>query len=317
MTWILPKQLHTLAFALDTEALILDSNKFCQICEQSLMVRSKPMRVQTWLAKLKKDSWMLHLSGRILKPSLGIVFAEKWASCLEDIHANPLVTQENDLEKTTQDTCGLTSQMELDSCDQTFAFLKTCKDTLASDLEKLLANWNQSVIEQRGEYSRRVKSVLLTKEKEFLSWATPTTMDVLPPKSVKALMKERYQDRRNRSQPGNLRDQIAVKEGNSIWPTPCTMEAQKAGNYSKGQMGQSLVAMANRGELNQKLPTPCARDYRDNGLSLAELNRNSVTLATIAGGRLNADWVEWLMGIPTGWTDCDCAETALSQQLPH
>lgn len=176
------------------------------------------MRVQTWLAKLKKGSWMLHLSGRILKPSLGIIFAEKWASCLEDTHANPLVTQVQEKEQMTQDICGLSSQMEFDSCDHSFVFLKTLKGTSVLDLEKLLANWKQSVIEQRGEYSRREKLVLPIKEKESLSWATPTTMDVLPPKSVKALMKERYQDKRNRKQPGNLRDQVAVKEGLSFWP---------------------------------------------------------------------------------------------------
>ena len=50
------------------------------------------------------------------------------------------------------------------------------------------------------------------------------------------------------------------------------------------------------------LPTPCARDWKDNGTSPAELRRNSATLATIAGGQLNPMWVEWLMGYPTGWT---------------
>ena len=50
-------------------------------------------------------------------------------------------------------------------------------------------------------------------------------------------------------------------------------------------------------------PTPCARDWKDNGRSPAELHRNSVTLATAAGGQLNPTWVEWLMGWPLGWTD--------------
>jgi hypothetical protein len=38
------------------------------------------------------------------------------------------------------------------------------------------------------------------------------------------------------------------------WPTPCAMEAEKAGLFDKGQMGQSLSAMANRGELGQAAP---------------------------------------------------------------
>jgi len=52
-------------------------------------------------------------------------------------------------------------------------------------------------------------------------------------------------------------------------------------------------------------PTPTARDWKDNGKSPAELARNSKTLATHAGGKLNPQWVEWLMGFPIGWTDLD------------
>jgi hypothetical protein len=51
--------------------------------------------------------------------------------------------------------------------------------------------------------------------------------------------------------------------------------------------------------------TPTARDWKDNGKSPAELARNSETLASQAGGKLNPPWVEWLMGWPIGWTDCD------------
>ena len=51
------------------------------------------------------------------------------------------------------------------------------------------------------------------------------------------------------------------------------------------------------------LPTPTARDWKDNGKSPAELVRNSTTLATIANGPLNPNWIEWLMGYPQGFTE--------------
>ena len=52
-------------------------------------------------------------------------------------------------------------------------------------------------------------------------------------------------------------------------------------------------------------PTPCARDWKDTGKSPSEMRRNSVTLATIAGGQLNPMWVEWLMGYRIGHTELD------------
>ena len=64
-------------------------------------------------------------------------------------------------------------------------------------------------------------------------WMTPNTMDSLPPKSQKALDHE-YTHRPNRSNPGNLRDQIAVAEGKSTWPTPRAREGNAGAPRSKG-----------------------------------------------------------------------------------
>jgi hypothetical protein len=66
-------------------------------------------------------------------------------------------------------------------------------------------------------------------------------------------------------------------------------------------------------------PTPCSRDWKDNGKSPAELKRNSMTLAANAGGVLNPDWVGWLMGFPIGWASLKATVTPKShskQQLP-
>jgi hypothetical protein len=77
---------------------------------------------------------------------------------------------------------------------------------------------------------------------------------------------------------------------------------------SKALEQGTLIGGANLSDVaeatGQTLPTPTARDWKDNGTSPAELSRNSKTLATVAGGKLNPTWVEWLMGWPLGWTDC-------------
>ena len=244
--WILPKQLHTSAYVPDTEALISDLEEQSQICAQSLLVRSKPSLARTWSQKWKRDSWTQHLSGRILKPSLGQTFVTEWISCLEVIPANHLVQQASDLEKTTQDTSGLGSQMELFPCDQEFASSRTSKDTSASDSEMSSKIWRDLVMTRRGEYSQRVKSAHLTNASESLSWASITANDWKgsTPNSI------------TRKDGKSRIDQLAyqTEQHNLYYPTPCAMEAEKAGFHAKGQMGQSLSAMANRGELQWLTP---------------------------------------------------------------
>jgi len=55
-----------------------------------------------------------------------------------------------------------------------------------------------------------------------LRWMTPNTMDGMAPKSQEALAHE-YTHRKGRSNPNNLRDQMAVEEGQRMWPTPSSM----------------------------------------------------------------------------------------------
>ena len=175
--WILPKQLHTSAFVLDTAALISDLAEQSQICEQSLLARSKPSLARTWSQKWKRDSWTQHLSGRILRPSFGQSFVTAWTSSLEVIPASHSQQQGSDSDETTLDTSGLGSQMEFVICDHESASLKTSKDTSASDSERSLANWKALVIKRRGEYSQRVKSAHLTNASECSSWPTAKARD--------------------------------------------------------------------------------------------------------------------------------------------
>jgi hypothetical protein len=89
------------------------------------------------------------------------------------------------------------------------------------------------------------------------------------------------------------------------WPTPTVSQSSRKltnnQNVSKAtgrKYGLSLYQAV-------VFATPTARDWKDNGKSPAELARNSETLASQAGGKLNPMWVEWLMAWPIGWTDLD------------
>lgn len=97
--------------------------------------------------------------------------------------------------------------------------------------------------------------------------------------------------------PQALEHLTSVKDGFS-WPTPTV-----CGNY---QNNGNMVGLATA---VKKFPTPAARDWRDTGKSPSELKRNSTTLATIAGGQLNPQWVEWLMGYRTEFTALSASVT--------
>jgi hypothetical protein len=70
------------------------------------------------------------------------------------------------------------------------------------------------------------------------------------------------------------------------------------------------------------LPTPRASEYKDCGPVGSKSQKHMekkfylcgvVKDATQPDGKLNPDWVEWLMNVPTGWTELDSWVTELSQ----
>ena len=83
------------------------------------------------------------------------------------------------------------------------------------------------------------------------------------------------------------------------WPTPTAHDAHKPhpSDLTARQGGRSLAASV-------MLPTPTCQDASNNG-GPSQMNRNTPPLNAVAGGALNPVWVEWLMGWPIGWTDCE------------
>src|SRR4029077_19863587 len=84
---------------------------------------------------------------------------------------------------------------------------------------------------------------------------------------------------------------------------------------------------SNRGLATQVMwPTPTARDWKDGtAASCANVPENCLLgravhtreQQTQVGGSLNPTWVEWLMGYPLGWTDCEHSGTASSPRSPN
>jgi hypothetical protein len=99
------------------------------------------------------------------------------------------------------------------------------------------------------------------------------------------------------------------------WPTPTTQDASNDGGPSQFERNSLPLNAA------VKLwPTPTAGDSRSSRNRTA-VRRNAEsshhdgeTLLDAVdpestGGQLNPTWVEWLMGFPLGWTDCEDSAT--------
>lgn len=291
--WIIPKN-HSLAsvFAQDMVESKKDLSELSESLGSSLMWRSKPSQLRTWLIRWKRGGWFRHLSGRMLKPS-------QW-SCLEgalmfsalDTLVSPSVPQGNDLEEKTHDIYGHTSPGLSMSSDQDSLSLKMSKDTFLKDLERCWRDydisdteWARVVKAKRGEYSARLRSAQLIKEKESSSsvnWPTPAARDYKGSNAPDRTLEKLQQGQR--AQLGQLPNAVMMS----------------------GPQDQANNNIAGRSQGLSSWQTPrVGGSYCD---CPGERRRNSPSLHSQCRGKLNPDWVEQLMGLPVGWTQLSDAE---------
>jgi len=289
--WILPKQLHTSAYVLDTKESGLDLEAFCQTCERSLTWRGKDSLSRTWLQRWKRESWMQHLSSRTLRPSHTESFVDAWTSSLEDSRANPSQLLESVKLLKTPDTSSPTSQTELESANLELFSSKTYKESSVakqpteSQFSSMSSeHWKDWVIEQRQEYSQRKKSAHLIRESEStsLAWPTATARDWKG--CGNAITRK---DGKHRID--NL--EAVIKYGHPDQANPNT------NGKSQGSWGTPRASTAMSAKITENLIN------RNVGNLEEQHGRQSI------GGKLNPNWVEHLMGLPVGWTDLGSWET--------
>ena len=377
--WIIPKNISdTCPSVADTKGLDLDSEEFSQMCEKSLMLKSKPSLSPTWLLRWKRLKWMQHLCSRTLKNSHSESFVDAWTSCLEDSHVSPLVEQENNSQLKTPVTSSPTSLKESESASQQLSFSKMLRELSApkqkteNQFSSMCSKaWKKWVTEQRQEYSQRLKLELPIKGSESLSWptartsdaeggrikteltdkgfrslraksnqwfgaklrdavetyenwATPNTMDWMPPRSEEALRRQANTTRKGRTKPANLREQvnpraleIYTEERQKNWPTPTASDHKGSGptvirkdgkDRSMGRLDYATERAgppdqeknSTSGKNQESWGTPSASDYKGHPGKNSQQKR--ITKQVSNPNRLSPNWVEQLMGIPVGWT---------------
>jgi len=294
--WILPKN-HRLYFlyAPDTE----DSKKVLQECLEkspsSLMWRSKPSQLRTWLTRWKRNEWFQCLSTRMLRPSREESFEDTLISSLGATPASRSQQPVNGSERRMKDIFGPTSEKSSTTFSPECVSLKMLKDIFPKDSTQYSVIWKKMVTVHRGEYSQRLKLAHRTRENGSLLWPTVT------------LGEEKYRLNGNsQARTGGLQDQAnpntnGKNQGQLNWLTPRANETNESPD-------KFVKRNADRGEhchgtstSQVNWSTPEARNNK--GYHVQKDGSRIEKIGTQAGtGKLNPDWVEQLMGLPPGHT---------------
>ena len=273
--------------------------------EQSAPLNGKPTQ-QAYCAPDKMMEFSrLSRFGMTYKPLTDIPGEELSMSSVVDFHVKTFQSQEMEMDLTENEVeCGEKWHGLLARFDQDTHSWKTVQCSLLGDLNESLQTLPQWGMTVGGELYLLPTLVQSTNEKESGLWRTPDT----GAGGTSGLLKQGKTHRQNgQSIQIRLVDQV---NNPHLWPTPTV-----CGNYNR--KGLSKTSGDGLATAVTKFQTPVARMWKDNGQSPSELNRNSDTLATQAGGSLNPTWVEWLMGWPLGWTDLKPLEMDKSHCAPQ
>ncbi len=231
---------------------------------------------------------------------------------LEDFPANHSALQEKEKEQQMIATSGMKLLESLPNANRGGLLEKMLKDLLtsttawSSDRCKLI--WKTKVSKSNVLLFQLQASVLGIKGKEsglsHVMFQTPTATEI-PARSKEAMEKRiafRKSIGRNSVPAGNLLEQIQT-----MYPTPTQDSAsERTKKYKQGGMPLTMAV--------KMFPTPTTRDYKDSTVSNSHQNRNSDSLPIKImkegkpGGKLNPNFVEFLMGYPLNWTKIDQAE---------
>lgn len=142
---------------------------------------------------------------------------------------------------------------------------------------KYALRWKMKAIKRKRLLFQLVPSALRTGATGFGLLATPNTLDAIAPKTEKAVIRESTITRPNRTTFSNLRDQIFH---GYLLPTPAARDHN--GTNSEAHLSKGK---GHRGRLPNFIKSPAS------GLN--------------TGMKLQPAFVEWMMGLPDGWTDIE------------
>lgn len=298
-----------------------DSSLPLQGIERSVTWRGNCPSRRVLLNLWNKKSWMKRLSGLTLEPSTANRGVEKWISSLPDSRVSRSHLPGNDLASKIPDGNGLPSGVLLMKFDRDSCSWKTVQQslpipTLSGSSPERYPQWATGGC--TGFY--QVKTQMpARKVPDGGFWARPSVCG-------------------NHNRKGcspNSGDGLSTQAKDFVlrrleWPRPRASDINGIGFHGQGGMDLRTAAVEFVTRRKKSWPRPAARDWKSGQASLKTSQRNSRPLNEVAidfslqrvkektkNGivslrktlRLNPRFVEWLMGLPIGWTEFGCSVT--------
>ncbi len=341
--WIIPKNLNTYHSVQDTEELISDLSELSELCETSLMWRSKPSASKTWSRRLKGGGSIPRLSTRTLRPSHSARFVAEWISSQEASLVSHLVPRVKEAETKTQDTCGPTScgvsetwaglplfssRMLKGSLVQRSSLTNGQTQSIRPFCSMSSESWKGWVTARRREYSARVKSARPIDVSAFSSWGCAPISESQEGLLFRGCLSEGQEAQiwktpqardhkgpQGRARKGEVFDLPAQARG---WKGP-QGRAYKGEAFDLPAQVQPTPPQEAQNSTHGSHPasqwgTPTSRDHKGHYPLWIQESPDHPTRALLPDqahmgtykGTLNPRWVETLMGLPVGWTMPSC-----------
>ena len=210
----------------------------------------------------------------------------------QDTHVNRFQSQGDKKEKKTLDTSIRTYLKLLHPKDPLGSFSKTLAVTSPWASTKCLLTWHLKTTPQGYLLFQLRPSALPTEEIDYGSsdemWATPNTMDHLPPRSEESTKKMQEGHRKGRTRPSNLREQVDEDTMN-MFPTP---RASKGMNDTVESSLKRVDKVGYESKLEQAVamwPTPSATPRGPHKGSIkGEVSENGKTRTSAKGIKFGA-----------------------------
>jgi hypothetical protein len=317
----------------------------CLDGKQSAPLSGNPIQQAYCAPDKMTDFSRLSRFGMMFKPLTGSRGEELLMLYLEGFHARTSAPQEKAQELTENDQgCGEKWHASFVKFDPDTHLWRTHQCSLLGDLELFSQTWPQWGLMRDGEcWEQRMLEQTIRGTESGLSpdgvatFHTPNTTGLDGGSNSRKALKKRqekfptptasdYKDQptsKSWKAKGVINYKLSNPEIREKWPTPdanCGSRGTQPDWKPVRKSGQPAQYTINQAVRDRLLPTPTAHNAKECA-SPSEYNRNTPTLATHAGGKLNPMWVEWLMGWPLGLTDlkplgmdkCHCVQQQPSE----